>query len=281
MADYAYPNRIRAYTALLIYRDAMRRYIADTLSAKHGSNWFHDLILKPLSEKGGRDHSTRIDEAEVRGRMHHQLIDHVEIALLIDRNLNEFRGLNKSEVKVMEAIRSLRNTFLEHDFEEGDCAPEVASAIADQCTLILDQCGLPDAAEAIRDLSRTSGTPAGQPVSESVSHDGRAPSGHAEVIDDLGSPSLPPTTEALAVTTDNLREWARTSHERTETCLCGCGRTTKSTFRLGHEGRLLRIIRSGSDAERASVDWQRVPLTFYNGDYAKEIRRYQRNQASR
>ncbi len=254
MADYAYPNRIRAYTALLIYRDAMRRHIAEVLQAHHGEGWLEVCVLRPLRERiengaanqGIREgHERRMDALE-RGKEGHVLLEASNIAFLIRDHRDLFRGLRKNDIDALFHIRSVRNEFLEHDYDEGDCGPEVADAITSQCILVLDRCGLSEAAENIRRLS--------QEIAD-------APA--TTQSDKLSRPSQPSSTSERKL------------------CVCGCGFGTKSTFKPGHDGRLVRIIRRGTDAERASVDWQRVPLTFHNGDYAKEIRQYQRNQASR
>ena len=227
MPDYAYPNRIRAYTALLIYRDAMRRHIADVLERAHKESWFDRDILEPLSRRPGKAAQSSLEaitSALQRGTEHHLLIEHGSIAFLIGDHIELFPGLHRGDVNRLHDIRSARNEFLEHDFQQGDCGPEVADVITSQCILILDRCGLAEAAENIRHLSIR--------------------------------PSKPRDTSEQKL------------------CVCGCGFETKSTFKPGHDGRLVRIIRRGSDAERASVDWQRVLLSFHNGDYADEIRRY-------
>ena len=251
MAAYTYPNRIRAYTALLIYRDAMRRHIAEVLQAHHGEGWLEACVLRPLRERiesgaanqGVREgHERRMDALE-RGKEGHLLLEASNIAFLIRDHRDLFRGLRKNDIDALFHIRSVRNEFLEHDYDEGDCGPEVADAITSQCILVLDRCGLSEAAENIRRLSQE-------------------------------------IAEAPATAQPN-KSSRPSSAGKQNLCACGCGGTTKSTFKPGHDGRLVRIIRRGSAEERGSVDWQRVPPTFHNGDYAKEIRRYQRNQASR
>lgn len=259
MASSGYPNRIRAYTALLIYRDAMRRYIADILEQGHGEAWFDKDVLEPLSQRPGKaakDSHEAINDALQRGAERHLLIEHGTIAFLIRDHLNLFNGLRRSDVDRLHQIRSVRNEFLEHDFEEGDCGPEVADAITSQCILVLDRCGLADAAEEIRGLSRTTA-------------DTLAPT-------QAGSTDATPST---AVSERGESSKARRTGEQS-LCVCGCGFGTKSLFKPGHDGRLVRIIRRGTAAERASVDWQRVPLTFHNGDYADEIRHYQSSSSS-
>ena len=236
MADYAYPNRIRAHTALLIYRDAMRRYIADALERAHGEGWFDRDVLEPLGRRTGRAAQISLEAISAalrRSTAHHLLIEQGNIAFLIDDHLDLFHGLRRKDVNLLHHIRSVRNEFLEHDFEQGDCGPEVADAITGPCIIILDRCGLAGAAEQVRRLSPTAA--------------------------DTLAPNQTSSTEG--------------SGEQ-KPCLCGCGFKTKNTFMPGHEGRLERIIRSGTTDERSKVDWHRVPLSFCNGDYAEDIRRY-------
>ena len=244
MADYQYPNRIRAYTALLIYRDAMRPFVAQALEEAYGADWFDKFLLDPLRKKvgnGDRGAKAALDtkmHGLAQGREQYQCLDNGDIPVLLNDHSQLFQRLRRSDTARMREIRSLRNEFLEHDLDEGDCGPEVADAITSQCILVLNSCGLPAAAEAVRDLASPAASP---PVPK---------------------PAAP-------------RKRTRISQQGTGTCVCGCGGTTKSLFKSGHDGRLVRIIRSGTPAERASVDWQRVPLTFHNGDYADEIRQYQ------
>lgn len=245
MAGYAYPNRIRAYTALLIYRDAMRPYVAQALEGAYGAGWFDRFLLEPLRKKvGNGDRGARVAldtkmHGLAQGREQYQCLDNADISVLLNDHSQLFQRLRKSDIARMREIRSLRNEFLEHDLDEGDCGPEVADAITSQCILVLNSCGLPSAAEAVRALA----SPA-------------------------ASPPIPIPKPAA------LRKRTRTNQQGTGVCVCGCGGTTKSLFTPGHDGRLVRIIRSGSDAERASVDWQRVPLSFHNSDYADEIRQF-------
>lgn len=244
MADYAYPNRIRAYTALLIYRDAMRPYVAETLEGAYGKNWFEKCLLEPLRKRvgnGDRGAKPALDTKThglAQGKKPYQLLENSDIAVLLNDHSRLFQRLRKSDITRMHQIRSLRNEFLEHDLDEGDCGSEVAEAITSQCILVLNSCNLPAAAEAVRHLS-----------------------------------------SSIAISADPkpaaLRKRTRISQQGTGICVCGCGFETKSLFKSGHDGRLVRIILRGSPEERANVDWQRVPLTFHNGDYADEIRQYQ------
>ena len=248
MADYAYPNRIRAYTALLIYCDAMRPYVASALERGHGEGWFDKDVLEPLSKRQGKtaqDSLEATQDALQRGKEHRLLIELGSIPFLVHDHLKLFHGLRRSDVNRMHEIRRLRNGFLEHDFEEGDCGPEVADAITGQCILVLDRCSLSEAAESIRRLSQ-----------------------------EIADAPAPTQSEKSSGSSKS----SNTSEQKL--CVCGCGFGTKSIFKPGHDGRLVRIIRRGTETERANVDWQRVPLTFHNGDFAEEIRQYQSGSPS-
>ena len=248
MADDRYPNRIRAHKVLLIYHDAMRPYVAETLKAAYGAQWFEKYLLEPLRKRAGNgdNHAKRVLDTKTdvlaQGKEHYLLLDDADISALVQDHRESFQRLRNRDIDRVQQIRRLRNEDLVHDLDGGDCEPEVADAITNYCILVLNRCGLAEAAEDIRRLS--------QEVAD------------APVTTQPEQPSRP--SKPSSTVEQNF-------------CLCGCGRKTESTFELGHDGRLERIIRSGSDAERASVDWQRIPLTFHNGDFADEIRRYQNN----
>ena len=243
MAGYAYPNRIRAYTALLIYRDAMRPFVAQALEEAYGADWFDKFLLDPLRKKVGKgDHGAKAPldtkmHGLAQGREQYQCLDNGDIPVLLNDHSQLFQRLRRSDIARMREIRSLRNEFLEHDLDEGDCGPEVADAITSQCILVLNSCGLPAAAEAVRHLASPAPSP---PVPK---------------------PAAP-------------RKRTRISQQGTGTCVCGCGGTTKSLFQSGHDSRLRGIIRRNNPAECALVNWARVPETFHNGGYADDIRRY-------
>lgn len=251
MADHPYPNRTRAHEVLWIYHDAMRPYVAEMLKAAYGAQWFEKCLLEPLRKRveNGDHHAKRVFDTKMdglaQGKEQYLLLEDADISVLINDRGKSFQRLRKSDIGRVNQIRSLRNEDLEHDLGEGDCGPEVTGAITNQCILVLKRCGLVEAVESIRRLS--------QEVTD------------APVTTELSESSKP--SKSRGTSKQNL-------------CLCGCGSRTESTFKLGHEGRLLRIIRSGSDAERASVNWPRVPLTFHNGDFAEEIRQYQSGSSS-
>ena len=242
MVAYAYPNRTRAHAVLLIYHDAMRPYVAETLKVAYGAQWFEKYLLGPLRKRAGNGdrHAKRALDTKTavlaQGKEHYLLLDDADISVLVKDHRESFQRLRNRDIDLVQQIRRSRNEDLVHDLDGGDCEPEVAGAITNHCILVLKRCGLDEAAENIRRLS--------QEVTD------------APVTTPPEQPSKPSSTGE-----QNF-------------CLCGCGQKTKSTFKLGHEGRLERIIRSGSDEERASVDWQSVPLTFENGDFADEIRKY-------
>lgn len=249
MPDYAYPNRIRAYTGLLIYRDAMRPYVAETLEAAYGAEWFDKCLLEPLRKRvgnGDRGAKTALDtkmHGLAQGKEQYQILENADISVLLNDHSKLFQRLRKSDIARMQQIRSLRNEFLEHDLDEGDCGPEVADAITSQCILVLNSCGLPAAAEAVQYLT-SSAASAADP-----------------------QPAAP-------------RKRSRVRQQGTGVCVCGCGGKTKSLFKSGCDGRLRGIVHRDNAEECARVDWARVPETFHNGDYAEDIRRY-RNLYSR
>lgn len=250
MAYDRYPNRIRAYTALLIFRDAMRPYIARIFENAYGPKWLDEIVLNPIQNqvdngKGGRYLETSLKarrDARLRGAEDHLLIEFGDIPRYVRPHRDSFPDLNN---RTLNDIRDLRNRFLEHDFEEGDCNTAVVDETVRLCSSVLADCGLSDAAEEVARL--------------------------AQAISDAPVTMQPEKSS---------RPSKPNSMNEQKLCVCGCGFGTKSTFKPGHDGRLVRIIRRGSDAERASVDWQRVPLTFHNGDFAEEIRQYQSGSPS-
>ena len=144
MADGGIPNKHRADSALTIYRDAMRQYIAPILEREHGPNWFRSQKLSLSDAQQWR--------ALQSGSPAHGLIDLADIPFLIDDNRSAFPTLDRTDVARMHTIRELRNS-IHHFHGEGDCTREQADAIVGLCVLVLERCGLPDAVESIRSLS--------------------------------------------------------------------------------------------------------------------------------
>ncbi len=149
MANDEFPNRCSADSALIIYRDAMRQYIAPILEEEHGPDWIVDQVLN-------RAHDRRSVEKR-RSLMHtgtplQDLIDLNEIPRLLRDNDTLFvPPLRDSDFKRAYLIKELRNE-LQHAHQPGDCAPEDAREIAIHCTAILERLDLLDAAEQIRKL---------------------------------------------------------------------------------------------------------------------------------
>ena len=143
MADGGIPNKHRADSALTIYRDAMRQYVAPILEREHGPNWIRsqDLSLSAAQQRRALESGSPL----------HSLIDFVDISFLIDRNFSAFPTLGGTEVDLTHAIRKLRNDIY-HSQREGDCTRGEADAVAALCVLVLERCGLSDAAENIRNL---------------------------------------------------------------------------------------------------------------------------------
>ena len=143
VADGGIPNKHRADSALTIYRDAMRQYIAPILEREHGPNWIRSQELSPSAAQQRR--------ALESGSPLHSLIDFADISFLIERNSSAFPTLGGTDVDLTHAIRKLRNDIY-HSQREGDCTRGEADAVAALCGLVLERCGLSDAAENIRNL---------------------------------------------------------------------------------------------------------------------------------
>ena len=149
MAEGGFPNRCSADSALIIYRDAMRQYIAPILEEEYGPDWIVDQVLNRASDR--RSAKSR------RSLMHtgtplQDLIDLNEIPRLLSDNETLFvPPLRDSDFKRARLIKDLRNE-LQHAHQPGDCAPGDAHEIAIHCAAILERLDLLDAAERIRNL---------------------------------------------------------------------------------------------------------------------------------
>ncbi len=173
MTDYSYPNRIRAYTALLIYSDAMRPYIADTLRSSYGDEWLEKCVLDPTRKRASDQRAIarivkNMEEARMRGVEDHLLIEPGQFSYLLRDHMTSFEGLNKDDRANWTRVRALRNDFLEHSYDEGDCTDAVLKEIIRRCSSVLNRCGLDDAAEAVRALE---GTPASMVAGEVAARD--------------------------------------------------------------------------------------------------------------
>ncbi len=153
MADGGIPNRNRIDSALVIYRDAMRQYIAPALEREHGPNWIRLLVLNERARtRNERSYDDRLRLLET-GSPPHSLIDLADIPFLIDGDLDAFPMLDETDVDRMHVIRDLRNETLGHSNREGDCTRGEAEAVAGLCILVLERCGLSAAAESIPSFS--------------------------------------------------------------------------------------------------------------------------------
>ena len=153
MADGGIPNRNRMGSALIIYRDAMRQYIAPILEREHGPNWIRLLVLNERARmRNERSYDERLRLLET-GSPPHSLIDLADIPFLIDGDLDAFPTLDRADVDLMHAIREVRNRVEHH--REGDCTRGEVEAVAGLCILVLERCGLSAAAENIPSLSST------------------------------------------------------------------------------------------------------------------------------
>ena len=159
MADGGIPNKHRADSALTIYRDAMRQYIAPILEREHGPNWIRVLVLNEQArDRNERSYARRLQALD-SGSPPHSLIDLAEIPFLINDNLSAFPMLRRADIARMHHIRDLRND-MQHSHGEGDCTREEADAVVSLCVLALERFGLSEAAESIRNLSSASPAPA-------------------------------------------------------------------------------------------------------------------------
>ena len=205
VADGGIPNKHRADSALTIYRDAMRQYIASILEREHGPNWFRSEKLT-LSDAQQR-------RALQSGSPVHGLIDLADIPFLIDDNRSAFPTLDRTDVAWMHTVRDLRNS-IHHFHGEGDCTREQADAIVGLCVLVLERCGLSDAVESIRSLS------AAEPASPAPETDSQKERARREW--DKGRLSRKPDEELTALERQRLddiaweEEWERREQERWE-----------------------------------------------------------------
>ena len=154
MANYQYPNRIRAYAALLIYRDAMIPFIEAALGSER-------IRLTLFNDETKRRNPPKYDAgmSELdRDTPVSDLIDQTDIPLLVEYHLGHFSSLNSNNMGQMRSIRQLWNDKIKHDIGLGDCKAEIADKCIDLCVRVLRRCGLNEAADEIASLS--SSTPA-------------------------------------------------------------------------------------------------------------------------
>ena len=149
MPNDEFPNRCRADSALTIYRDELRQYIALVLEEEYGATWFKTQVLplaptKSIAKKLQKDLDTHMSPED--------LIDLRDIPILIKDNASLFDPPpQENDHRRTELIRLLRNE-LQHANQSGDCTPGDASEIAILCAAVLEHLDLIDAAERIRNL---------------------------------------------------------------------------------------------------------------------------------
>ena len=165
MADGGYPNSTRANTALLIYRDAMREYIAQILKREHGPNWIHSQVLNDDARDRDKSSYDKRRQSLRDGAEPRDLIDPAEFPFLIRDNARAFPDLDQSDIRRMHDIRNSRNNF-QHASTSGDCSPEDADRISHLCIRTLKRCGLSSAVASIHALS--SDAPLGAPTVSGV-----------------------------------------------------------------------------------------------------------------
>ena len=159
MADYQYPNRIRAYTALLIYRDALIPFIEAALGPERIRR---TLFNSDTQLRNPQKYEIGMRELN-RGTPVSDLIDQTDIPLLVEYHLGHFSSLNNNNIGQMRSIRQLWNDKIKHDIGLGDCKADIADKCVDLCIRVLRRCGLGEAADKIASLSSpmpTTSTPA-------------------------------------------------------------------------------------------------------------------------
>ena len=152
MAEEGLPNRNRALSALDIYRDAMRAYIAPILEREHGPDWIRSQVLNATARGRNPPSYERRLQSLQRGTPPRDLIDLAEIPFLIQDNASLFSDLDQSDTRRMQEIRRLRNEVF-HSLHDHDIYTHDVDAIVERCALVLERCGLPAAVEEVRRLA--------------------------------------------------------------------------------------------------------------------------------
>ena len=149
VADGGFPNRCRADSALIIYRDAMRQYTAPILAEEYGPDWLVDQVLNKATDRRSVEKRRQLMNTDTPEK---DLIDLNEIDLLLKDHAWLFDlPPQAGELKQAYLIRILRNE-LQHAHRPGDCTSEDAREIAIHCAAILEHFGLLDAAERLHNL---------------------------------------------------------------------------------------------------------------------------------
>ena len=152
MSSDSFPNRCHADSALIIYRDAMRRYIAPILEEEYGPDWIFEQVLTGEARKRNWRSYQQRRQSLLGGTPPQDLIDLADIPFLINDNKDPlFPMIQDVDIKRMRLIRDLRNE-LQHSDRPGDCTTYDARAIANLCAAALEHCGLLEAANRIDQL---------------------------------------------------------------------------------------------------------------------------------
>lgn len=144
----------QAWSALDIYRNEMRAYIAQILEREHGPNWIHSQVLNATARERNLSGYDRRLQSLQNGASPRDLIDPAEIPFLIQDNASLFPDLDQADTRRMQEIRRLRNE-LAHP-HHSTYTPDV-EAVVEQCALVLERCGLSAAAEEVRRLAHAEG----------------------------------------------------------------------------------------------------------------------------
>ena len=156
MAGGGFPNKNRASNAYDAYGDAMRPYVARVLENAHGPDWIRLRLLSDDLRENNRRRYDEIRQALQAKKPLEETVDRADIPNLVNGDRENFPGLNRDEIRNLFTIRGLRNAIVHSG--RGDCTVEEANAIISLCVLILERCGLSDAAENVRGLSLEAAT---------------------------------------------------------------------------------------------------------------------------
>ena len=144
----------QAWSVLEIYRDEMRRHVAQALAREYGADWVHSQLLN--ADAGGRDSrwTERLRQEYESGVSAQNLLDVAEFPYLIQRNRDAFPDLDAADIQRMQKILQVRNEVAHsrHSTYTRDL-----EAFVEQCALVLEHCGLSAAADEVRRLAHAEG----------------------------------------------------------------------------------------------------------------------------
>ena len=145
-------DEARADRALLIYRAAMRRHIQEVLQREFGSDWLHQALESETPGRVRRGVERRLRmllDLLDQGHDPEEMLDVGDFSVVIRENGQLFPVLQPVDLDKMVSISLLRNK-LAHSL---DRTPGEDDEIVDLCGLVLERCGLQDAAKDVRRLS--------------------------------------------------------------------------------------------------------------------------------